>query len=488
MKTKIKNCLFWVLSVSFLYFTSCETEKDFLTKSIDNTQFKVKKISYSALKSNQNAFQTLKESHLIKYPNVQYRGVYNPNYGVFVDTTNIVVVQNGDKHSITLKIIDEQSTNEIENLVLNSNGNGEYTAYTTKYILTNQEMQTLEDGQRITDKQPTSITRLDNGDSLIVSQSSCVDIHTSTGYNCFNASGEVISSNGELNDGCVGGGWQVINYVVSINFNCGGSSHGTGSSSGNLGGVYTGGGSSGSNNNNPPNNVVVNIRPDVPIFTTPVLNVRAFAIFYASLNANQLNWWNNQATDEIRNSIKDYVNQYPNKEVAFAFANELINIINNNGYDPSAGSNNTNTTPPDCQSFNFSNSSAPNWQESAVANIHFNVVLVSQQGIYLNHAVAFTQPILFGAPKNLLIGNTTITPGMAASLSAQALLISMNETVQKYGNKPVSDMIVRLYFESRLKHNYPLLIPGGRVNIHPQNLNVVPTQYQTNLIGTGNCY
>lgn len=86
-----------------------------------------------------------------------------------------------------------------------------------------------------------------------------------------------------------------------------------------------------------------------------------------------------------------------------------------------------------------------------------------------------------------MIGNTNITSGLAATASAQALKISMNETVKKFGAKPVSGMIVELYFKERLKYNYPLFIPGGRVNFNPNSYNVTPTQYQTNLFGTGNC-
>lgn len=143
-------------------------------------------------------------------------------------------------------------------------------------------------------------------------------------------------------------------------------------------------------------------------------------------------------------------------------------------------------TPPSCESFNFANTSS-NWQEAAVVNINFTVVIVSPQGMSVNIVQEYPQPILFGCPRNLLIGNTQITSGMAASLSARALKLSMNETVKKYGNKSVTSMLIRLFFESRLKHNYPLFIPGGRVNFNSGNTNVIPTQYQTNAFGTGDC-
>ncbi len=103
--------------------------------------------------------------------------------------------------------------------------------------------------------------------------------------------------------------------------------------------------------------------------------------------------------------------------------------------------------------------------------------------------INFPSPILFEAPRNLATGNTTITAGTAGSMAAYALLISMKETVAKYGNKQVSGMVVGLYFESRLRHNFPMILPGARAILHPQNYSVVPTQYQTNSSNSsvGNC-
>jgi hypothetical protein len=63
----------------------------------------------------------------------------------------------------------------------------------------------------------------------------------------------------------------------------------------------------------------------------------------------------------------------------------------------------------------------------------------------------------------------------------------MDEVVKKYGKKVVSETQVRIYFEQRLKHNYPIITNGGRVTFNPMTLPVIPTNYQTNLFGTGNC-
>ena len=80
-----------------------------------------------------------------------------------------------------------------------------------------------------------------------------------------------------------------------------------------------------------------------------------------------------------------------------------------------------------------------------------------------------------------------ISNGLAAELSAQALQVSMNETVALYGNKLASELQVRLYFEQRLRHNYPIITNGGRVNINPMTMLVTPTEYETNFFGNGNC-
>ncbi|HYD90713.1 MAG TPA: hypothetical protein VEA37_04400 [Flavobacterium sp.] len=85
------------------------------------------------------------------------------------------------------------------------------------------------------------------------------------------------------------------------------------------------------------------------------------------------------------------------------------------------------------------------------------------------------------------MGSTIVTPGIAASTSAQALKRSMGETVSKYGNKPVSNTIIQIYFERKLKYNYPLYLPGGRVNFNSNNYSVVPTPYQTSALGNGDC-
>lgn len=230
--------------------------------------------------------------------------------------------------------------------------------------------------------------------------------------------------------------------------------------------------------------------------------ISRFLTFQQYLNVNS--WTIILQANKFKSLGFRYLLDNPNTE-SVSFINQVGFVVDNNYINQAVeqdyitdfiistleGDNNvfpdgTETIPPDCASFNFT-STGSNWQEAAVQNINFSVTILSPQGVYVSYVVDEPQAVLFGCPKVLSVGNTFISPGNAASSSAVALKQSMNETVRKYGAKPVTALMVQLDFESRLKRIYPLHIPGGRVQIHPQTYSVVPTQYQTTAFGTGNC-
>ncbi|RZL46424.1 MAG: hypothetical protein EOP00_15040, partial [Pedobacter sp.] len=323
----------------FFALLGCEVEKDFIEQSSNDQKYKVKKISFAEFKSNQNAFQKLKETWSKKNTDLKYKGVYNEDYGVFIDTTTVIVIDNGEKHSITFQILDEGVSNKIENLVLSSKGNGEYIAYITKYLLTEQEIKALKEGQKIGDKYPATITKVENNSTINVSQSDgCVNYYYETSSYCRDSNGEVIVSGGYLGDGCAGTSWTITTLIIDISPGCGGSSPGSGyggPSSGNGGdggdggnGGGSGGGSSGSSpgNSGNPSNGNGNPGHDDPVFTTPVLNSNASKDFVLGMSAEQRNWWDNEASEQVKTAIKNYIDQHPNKEVAFNFAEEMIDF------------------------------------------------------------------------------------------------------------------------------------------------------------------
>jgi hypothetical protein len=129
MKQHIKKLSVLLLLIIATIFSSCETEKDYITSENSNQKYQLKEISFAEFKTNQAAFQKLKEAHSKKNSTLKQKGVYNEDYGVFIDTTNIILVQKENKHSITFQIADEEVINKIQNLVLTSKDDGGYTAY-----------------------------------------------------------------------------------------------------------------------------------------------------------------------------------------------------------------------------------------------------------------------------------------------------------------------------------------------------------------------
>ncbi|MBM6498793.1 hypothetical protein [Flavobacterium macrobrachii] len=325
--------IYLLLSLIFAtIFSGCEAEKDYISDNSLNQNYQLKRISFSEFKSNQSAFQKLREARSKKNPNILNRGVYNEDYGVFIDTTNIVVVENDGKHSITFQIIDEAFSNKVENLVLNSKDDV-YVAYITEYLLSQQELQAIGDGGELLSKEPDAITMLENNARISISGNGahCVDVITVITRYCEDINGKVIENKGE---GCYGGFFEVEHQVLTISEGClsngGGSSGGIGgynppTSGGNP--VSGGGGSTGGSTGN--TNPDINDGNPNPIITTPVLNQSKTEIkLLNTFSDEQLNWWKNEADDEVKEDILAYINQYLTLEQneAIEFASELINF------------------------------------------------------------------------------------------------------------------------------------------------------------------
>jgi hypothetical protein len=284
------------------------------------------------------------------------RGVYNEAFDVFIDTTNIIVVENEFNHSITFQIVGKENEKVIENLILNSKPEGGYKAFIAKYDLSSEELLTLLDNEKLLTKKPTTITEVDNYSRIDVGGdgADCIDIEIGTRSVCRNAHGNIIANNGELGNDCVGMPFQQEYLVLTIDAGClsgggGGSSPGSGSgSSPGSGTGNSGGGGSGStggnpgnpgnpNTGNPPNDGGNNNTPGQqdpsltdgngnPIITTPILTVnRTLIKLLNQLDPQQKYWWNTIATETVKSEIIDYLNQNMTNGV---FESHAISFIN----------------------------------------------------------------------------------------------------------------------------------------------------------------
>nr|WP_294923641.1 hypothetical protein [uncultured Flavobacterium sp.] len=193
------------------------------------------------------------------------------------------------------------------------------------------------------------------------------------------------------------------------------------------------------------------------------------------------------SSGEVSNfSYSETRSEYIYKTVCYEVADPVVTNPGTGGTGGAPSTNNSGVLiPPSCESFNFVKTTGL-WQVALVKNVGFKVFLVNDKGVEILHWIDFPKPISFGTPTNIQIGNTDITPGLAANASARALQKSMQDVVDRYGHTRTSDLTVSLYFQERLKHNYPLYIPGARVNFNATE-NIVATEYKTNTLTAGNC-
>lgn len=179
MKNKFKFLIASV-SIAMLFLSSCEKEMydDAIYKSQQPQNLSISKISFKELKSNKNAVEKIKSVISKKLPSsIANRAVYNEDFGVLIDTTNIVQMTSATEQSITFNIVDYTDSTKKENLVLVSKNDGNFEAYIAEYSLTQQDLDILASGGTLQNIQPTSISEIENASKVAVS-GACVSSYT----------------------------------------------------------------------------------------------------------------------------------------------------------------------------------------------------------------------------------------------------------------------------------------------------------------------
>ncbi len=360
MGQKFKFRILLLLSLVTILFVNCEQDEvnsNELVTTQKQNNYKLRRVSFSQLRKNKKAFDKLVEARVQKNPSFEYRGVYNSDFGVFIDTTNIAFIENGDSHSYTFQIISED-IHKFENLILNYKDNGDYSAYISKYNLSQEQINKLIESGSLTNIPPTSIAEVNSTMSIPISGegSDCVEIVTYSTNMCYNSQGNLMESNGELSNGCVGMSFPVEHMIMVIDADCmsgGGSGgydgsggdnggynpggSGAGGIGGNTGGTGGTGGNTGGNTGNPPNDGGNSANPiDIvddgnnPIVTSPVININKTEVkLLNSLTPAQNDWWNSPSTSqETKDAIINYLNENNDTqnqaEEAIDFVKELI--------------------------------------------------------------------------------------------------------------------------------------------------------------------
>ncbi|BCY29593.1 hypothetical protein [Flavobacterium okayamense] len=345
MKNKFKF-LIASLSIAMLFLSSCEKEiyDDAIYKSQQPQNLSISKISFKELKSNKNVVEKIKSVMTKKLPtSIANRAVYNEDFGVLIDTTNIVQMTSATEQSITFNIVDYTDSTKKENLVLVSKNDGNFEAYIAEYNLTQQDLDILASGGTLQNIQPTSISEIENASKIAVS-GACVSSYTYTYSACYNSSGDIIFNNGELGNGCVGMGFDYEMQVITIDMACladggGGGTSGTSGTSG-TGTSGTGttgsgptGGSTNTGSNNPnPNQSILDLFNTTFVPCTSCLEFnQTLSNFLVDLSPEQLEYWNDlSAYPRIQQTIVDYLEANNSSTQSIAFAINAIEDLNNN--------------------------------------------------------------------------------------------------------------------------------------------------------------
>lgn len=496
MKQKIKNYLkFGILLFGVsLILTNCQKDDDFHStnknpNTINKSNYKIKNINLKDLQRNKSVFQKVSKINF-KTANKIVNDTIN---GFSIDTETGIYIENGNYHSYTFRI-DRATPNNflLENLVL-SKKDTSYQTILYQYNITQEEFNLISQQQFVNLEGKITLTLIDNntlGENIL-------------GKYFFNGNcyqNDYVYVEGQT---CGGTGDQNHTYLEAISGQyC--SQLGTEFGPTPSGYVYqsvqvacdatTGGGIN--NSNTPINNNHGGINYDNHATSPNTFCSRCDDLEDPDIDvqdddddddcvSDQQTELNNLLLQINSPTISSDTNNFliENNFTCEAYQTALMlveSLLNNYSFDDFE-------LGPSCESFDFQTiTTEAYWQNSAVKNIRFRVVVLSPHGNYVNFDILYPQPILFGVPTNMLNGGD-ISSGLAAELSAQALSVSMSEVVNTYGNQPVSELQVRLYFEQRLKYNFPIITNGGRVTFNPMVLPVTPTEYETNLFGTGSC-
>ncbi len=487
--------------LAFLALGSCQNE-NFQNENVQehfSSDVKMRYVSYADLLNNRKFTDEAKDAISKNFPvGSTNKDLFTNYFGVYIDTTKIVEIIRGGDLTLTMHVQSYSQSDTKHNLVLYSkNCVDSFIPFIAAYR--QEDLAVMEAAGHIEDTKPTSIMDLETDSKLVAGP--CATSVTHTVHLCRDANGNTQMDNGDLGNGCVGTPWDETYTVWTIDLNCmGGGGGGAGNPPSNFGGngFYNTGVHGGS---------FPNINTNYVSCSDCLEMTEELADFITNLSSGELIGWNDLSFPSQR-TIVNYLeaNNYTSNVVAlvkkiilavaqnytiygYNFESQTISaeFVSNILYPEldDVSDEDTEENGPDCESFNFVQT-GQNWQEAALTNIHFNIIILGPNGLGA-FLVPFPTATLFGCKINPPAPNPSITPGRAGYLSAQALLMSMNQTINKYKGRKIPPMMIDTYFQEKAKKNHADKTKGGIINFNASSYSVVPTPYQTNFLGIGNC-
>lgn len=310
MKTKTKILVLLLVVITSLFYISCE--KDLYDDAIKNNsrELKIKNVSLSEIDFN-TSFKILEKVKRLKYKskrnklnenNQTNKFTYNAVFDLYIDYDNGKQIELDGSFYYTFPMFSKSEEN-LENIVFVPNENGQVDLYFVKYDVTPEDLKYLTDDEKNNlsiqvYRETGQLICFDVINRFLKYPEGCQETH-SNGYTC---TPEVVT--------------EITTFCDWVSAGPGGSSSSgyNGSTSGGSGGGI------GSTNN-------VTIPPIITSIIGLTENQLNFKDFINNLSEEQEDWWDNEATDDDKQDIENYLNQNVNNPSAFIFIQQVIDIL-----------------------------------------------------------------------------------------------------------------------------------------------------------------
>ncbi|WP_298120061.1 hypothetical protein [Flavobacterium sp.] len=144
------NYLLKTFLLSFvILFISCETQEEVVSSS--KRDIKKTNITLKELSSKPNAVSKIQEFKTKKSNMDSGKLVYNEEYDFFIDDQNMLLIEEGSKHWITIPIYRKKPNANLENIILKPDENGLYKSFLASYQLTDQDRENIKNGIPVLD-------------------------------------------------------------------------------------------------------------------------------------------------------------------------------------------------------------------------------------------------------------------------------------------------------------------------------------------------
>ncbi len=328
-----------------LLFINCQKDDLESTQDLQQSKIIYRKIPFADLSSRSPKTINELEKVLEKSKTNDFGRGLSENNSYAIDSTSVVYIDNGEGYSsYTFSVLPAQNDTYLQNIIISNYSNGETKTFLAEYEL-NKTVEQIDDDNFISSIKKTEFYNLSNPNMVYGRGSMCVDlgyedilnvcegnlVTESQDPECFNSDGTPKTK-------------VVFIIIASACSGSGGDGYGSPShgdtSPGTSDGLGSGGGGIPNPNPDYPTTTTPEPNPNDPqepvteigdVITSPTLpSPTGFKTFSAGLSVSQQQWLNLLANADVKNQVRNYLDQNGYSDENENFANEIINYCMEN--------------------------------------------------------------------------------------------------------------------------------------------------------------